>query len=94
LSHIPKGNLRKHLTSTQGCPLGGLTHEHQKGRALVAELEQAAQSYFKQPTPDVQAEMVWCLRDLVKGRPKRFFRRLREGASGLQPARWAGNVCS
>lgn len=49
----------------QGCPIGGLTHEHQKGRALVAELDQAAQAHFPRATSETKAIMVRCLRDLA-----------------------------
>jgi hemerythrin-like domain-containing protein len=50
---------------TQGCPIGGLMHEHQKGRALVAELAQAIETHVIQTTPEVQAVIVRCLRDLA-----------------------------
>ena len=58
----------------QGCPIGGLTHEHQKGRAPVAELDQAAQAYLKQTTPDGKAVIVRCLRDLAALYPNHIWK--------------------
>ncbi len=49
----------------QGCPLGGLTHEHQKGRMLVAELDQAAQAFFQQARLEAKPTVIRCLRDLA-----------------------------
>jgi len=59
---------------TQGCPIGGLMHEHQKGRALVAELDRAAQTYFQQTTPEVKAVIVRCLRDLAALYPNHIWK--------------------
>lgn len=66
--------LASHGVPTQGCPLGGLTHEHQKGRALVAELDQAAQAHSAQATPEAKATILRCLRDLVALYPNHLWK--------------------
>ncbi len=59
---------------TQGCPIGGLMHEHQKGRALVAELDQAAQAYSVGATSETTAVVVRCLRDLAALYPNHIWK--------------------
>lgn len=59
---------------TQGCPLGGLTHEHQKGRVLVAELDQAVQAHVTQAAPAARATIVRCLRDLIALYPNHIWK--------------------
>lgn len=66
--------LASHGVPTQGCPIGGLTHEHQKGRTLVAELDQATQAHFKQSTPEAKAEIVRCLRGLAALYPNHLWK--------------------
>lgn len=59
---------------TQGCPIGGLMHEHQKARALVAELDQAIQAHFQPTTPEAKTVVVRCLRDLATLYPNHIWK--------------------
>ena len=47
----------------QGCPIGGLNHEHEKGRALVGSLEEWVASY-EQRKPGAQVGLVQTLRGI------------------------------
>jgi hemerythrin-like domain-containing protein len=47
----------------QGCPIGGLNHEHEKGRALVGNLEEWVTSY-EQNRPGAQVGLVQTLREI------------------------------
>ncbi len=48
----------------QGCPIGGLTHEHERGRALVGTLEQVI-TFYIQRKPGAQDGLVQTLRKIV-----------------------------
>ncbi len=48
----------------QGCPIGGLNHEHEKGRALVRALAEQARAYA-QGTPGAKGGLVETLRGIV-----------------------------
>jgi hemerythrin-like domain-containing protein len=48
----------------QGCPIGGLNHEHEKGRALVRALADQAPAYA-QSKPGAKEAMLATLHDLV-----------------------------
>ena len=48
----------------QGCPIGGLNHEHEKGRALVGSLEEWVASY-EQRKPGAQVGLVQTLRGII-----------------------------
>jgi hemerythrin-like domain-containing protein len=48
----------------QGCPIGGLNHEHEKGRALVRALAEQALAYG-QGKPGVKDILIQTLRGLV-----------------------------
>ena len=50
------------------------THEHQKGRTLVAELDQATEAHFKQSPPEAKAEIVRCLRGLAALYPNHLWK--------------------
>jgi hemerythrin-like domain-containing protein len=47
----------------QGCPIGGLNHEHEKGRALVGSLEEWVASY-EERKPGAQVGLVQTLRGI------------------------------
>lgn len=49
---------------SHGCPLGGLTLEHQKGRGMVGELAVAIRAY-QENEPEARAGLVKSLRDLT-----------------------------
>ena len=48
----------------QGCPIGGLTQEHVKGRALVGTLEERI-TFYSQKKPGAQDGLVQVLREIV-----------------------------
>ncbi|MGA3164089.1 MAG: hemerythrin domain-containing protein [Verrucomicrobiota bacterium] len=48
----------------QGCPIGGLTHEHERGRALVCTLEESI-AFYEQRKPGAQDSLVQTLRKIV-----------------------------
>jgi hemerythrin-like domain-containing protein len=48
----------------QGCPIGGLTHEHEKGRLLVQALSEQTPA-FAQGSPGAKDALLQTLRDLV-----------------------------
>ncbi len=48
----------------QGCPIGGLNHEHEKGRALVCSLAEQAPAYA-QGKPGAEAGLLETLRGIV-----------------------------
>ena len=48
----------------QGCPIGGLTQEHVKGRALVGALEEGI-TFYSQKKPGAQDGLVQTLRKIV-----------------------------
>src|SRR5512136_1505987 len=48
----------------QGCPIGGLNHEHEKGRFLVQALSEQTPAYA-QGSPGAKDALVQTLRDLV-----------------------------
>jgi hemerythrin-like domain-containing protein len=47
----------------QGCPIGGLNHEHEKGRALVGTLEECI-TFYEQKKPGAQDSLVQTLRGI------------------------------
>jgi hemerythrin-like domain-containing protein len=47
----------------QGCPIGGLNHEHEKGRALVGSLEEWI-TFYEQKKPGTQDNLVQTLRGI------------------------------
>jgi hemerythrin-like domain-containing protein len=47
----------------QGCPIGGLNHEHEKGRALVGSLEEWV-TFYEQRRPGTQVGLVQTLRGI------------------------------
>jgi len=47
--------LEKRGVPVQGCPIGGLNHEHEKGRTLVSALDQQITLYEQQQTGAGQA---------------------------------------
>jgi hemerythrin-like domain-containing protein len=47
----------------QGCPIGGLNHEHEKGRALVGSLEEWV-TFYEQRKPGAQDGLVQTLRGI------------------------------
>jgi hemerythrin-like domain-containing protein len=49
---------------SHGCPIGGLTGEHQKGRVMVGELAEAIRGYAA-GEPPAQENLVKSLRELV-----------------------------
>lgn len=49
---------------TGGCPIGALQHEHERGRALGAQLAEAVQSYSARE-PDAGPRLIRTLRDLL-----------------------------
>src|ERR1039457_7544274 len=53
---------------SQGCPIGGLTIEHQKGRVMVGELADAIRGYTV-GEPLVHEDLVKSLRALVAFNP-------------------------
>ena len=48
----------------QGCPIGGLNHEHEMGRALVGALEEGI-TFYAQKKPGAQDGLVQTLRRIV-----------------------------
>jgi hemerythrin-like domain-containing protein len=48
----------------QGCPIGGLNHEHEKGRALVGALAEGI-TFYEQKKPGAQNSLVQTLRGIV-----------------------------
>ncbi len=48
-----------------GCPMGALEHEHERGRALVAQLSEATQSYKAQGPAAAKPQLIRTLRELV-----------------------------
>ncbi|MCW5979648.1 MAG: hemerythrin domain-containing protein [Bryobacteraceae bacterium] len=56
-----------------GCPLGGLTMEHQKGRDMVSELAQAIRTYAGNE-PSARAALVKNLRDLATLYPNHIWK--------------------
>jgi hemerythrin-like domain-containing protein len=57
--------LEAHGVPTQGCPIGALLHEHQKGRTLTSELDSALQDYANGKQDTARRTVVRCLRDLA-----------------------------
>lgn len=57
--------LEAHGVPTQGCPIGALLHEHQKGRSLTSELDSAVQDYAGGKQDTARPTVVRCLRDLA-----------------------------
>ncbi|MDE3067098.1 MAG: hemerythrin domain-containing protein [Verrucomicrobiota bacterium] len=49
----------------QGCPLGGLNHEHEKSRALLAALEERI-AFYEQERPGADQVLQQALREIVK----------------------------
>ena len=49
----------------QGCPIGGLTQEHVKGRALVGALEERI-TFYSQKKPGAQDGLIQVLREIVE----------------------------
>ena len=56
--------LVKHGVPPQGCPIGGLTQEHVKGRALVGALEERI-TFYSQKKPGAQDGLIQVLREIV-----------------------------
>src|SRR5512136_199821 len=56
--------LVKRGVPAQGCPIGGLNHEHEKGRLLVQALADQTPAYA-QGSPGAKEALVQTLRDLV-----------------------------
>lgn len=48
----------------QGCPIGGLNHEHEKGRALVGLLEEEV-AVYKQRRPGTQNSLIQTLQGIA-----------------------------
>lgn len=49
----------------QGCPIGGLSHEHEKGRALADSLEEWV-TFYEQRRPGAQAGLAQTLRGIIE----------------------------
>ncbi len=58
---------------SHGCPLGGLTMEHQKGRAMVGELAQAINAYAGDEA-SARVSLVKSLRDLTALYPNHIWK--------------------
>lgn len=50
---------------SSGCPIGALEHEHERGRALGAQLSEAVHSYKSQGLETAKPLLIRTLRDLV-----------------------------
>jgi hemerythrin-like domain-containing protein len=48
----------------QGCPIGGLIHEHEKGRTLVGSLEEWV-TFYEQGRPGAEDSLVQTLRGII-----------------------------
>ena len=57
----------------QGCPLGILVHEHERGRALVTELAQSAEAYAG-AEPEARERLQKCLHGLTELYPGHMWR--------------------
>ena len=53
-----------------GCPLGALLHEHQTGRLLVVNLEEATQAYAIEDSHETRIKLAMVLRQLMKLYPE------------------------
>ncbi len=56
--------LIKRGVPTQGCPIGGLNHEHEKGRALVSALDEWI-TFYEQQRPGADIELRQTLQAIV-----------------------------
>lgn len=57
--------LVKHGVPAQGCPIGGLNHEHEKSRALVSALEEQI-SFYEQQRPGAGQALRRTLLEIIK----------------------------
>jgi hemerythrin-like domain-containing protein len=58
---------------TTGCPIGGLTHEHQQGRALVTELAAAVEA-FTQGDASAKESLIKSLRGVMDLYPQHIWK--------------------
>jgi hemerythrin-like domain-containing protein len=58
---------------SHGCPLGGLTMEHQKGRGMVGEFAEAIRAYARNE-PSARASLVKSFRDLTAFYPNHIWK--------------------
>ena len=57
-----------------GCPLGALLHEHQTGRTLVDNLDEATQAYAVEDSQDTRTKLAMVLRQLMKLYPDHIWK--------------------
>ena len=57
-----------------GCPLEALLHEHQTGRTLVANLEEATQAYAVEDSHETRIKLAMVLRQLMKLYPAHIWK--------------------
>ncbi|MGE5644940.1 MAG: hemerythrin domain-containing protein [Acidobacteriota bacterium] len=57
-----------------GCPIGALEHEHERGRALGAQLAEAVQSYKAEGPAAAKPLLIRTLRDLVDLYPRHIWK--------------------